>query len=1141
MSALSIKRYVPTPRDAQLQDRWDPEAGLAFLSGVQGVIRGLFDQRREDIRHGIESAAFVSGYQGSPLGGLDTEFAHQRRQMDELSVRFQAGVNEELAATSVWGSQMAHLTPGSKVTGVLGMWFGKNPGLDRAADALRHATVAGVGPSSGAVAVVGDDPACKSSTLPSLADRTLSGLMLPVLAPATVEDVPTCLRHAFRMSRAAGLWTALKLVADVADATANVPFAGEWAPVKRLVEFELSSKLLGERSLVPEQHLLEHRLPAAVRYAREHRIDRITARSPKDRMGIVAPGATYAELLRAFDAVAFDAAELARLGVRVLKLGLTWPIDERTVAEFADGLDQILVLEDKLPFVEDQIRVALSGQNSPEILGKRTERLARHLPLAGALRADHIVDALHELTGRELVSVREPEAVTPLSLVRTPSFCSGCPHSTSTRESESTLVGAGIGCHVMLVTETQSLDRTGTVMGLTQMGGEGAQWIGMAPFTSDRHLVQNVGDGTFHHSGSLALRAAVAAGVNVTYKLLYNDAVAMTGGQRIQGVLPVPELTRMLEAEGVRRTVITTEDVDRYRKVRLAPNATVRHRDDLQRVLDELRALDGVTVLVHDQMCAAEKRRLRKRGKLKDPPQRAWINERVCEGCGDCGEASGCMSVEPVETEFGRKTRIHQASCNKDMTCLKGDCPSFVTVVPSERKRTLRQPPAPLPEPALTNVDDVTVRLIGIGGTGVVTVSQVLSMAAHLDGRFATGLDQTGLSQKGGAVISDIRITSSRVHGTARAGRAGVDVLLVLDVLTAAAPSALSSLDRERTRAAISTSAVPTAAMVTHVDVRFPDVQTLVRRIARRTLEPAPAFDAQRLAEVVFSDHMPANLIMLGAAWQLGVVPVSWDALSRAIHLNGGGVETNLLALRWGRTAVAHPELVSKLLDGPARPRVTPPPWLTEAVSTLDVSTEVADVVLTRACDMLGWGGPRAARTYLDRLSVIAAREQAAVPGSTRLTASVARQLHRLMAYKDEYEVARLHLLPEEVARREAVFGAGAQVTLHLHPPALRALGLERKLRLRRSAPPLLRALRASRRLRGTRLDPFGFHPVRRLERELPGEYLASLTDYLERLSPGTIDAAVERSDLADLIRGYEDVKLRTVARWREALSESRV
>jgi indolepyruvate ferredoxin oxidoreductase len=724
-------------------------------------------------------------------------------------------------------------------------------------------------------------------------------------------------------------------------------------------------------------------------------------------------------------------------------------------------------------------------------------------------------------------------------MVRTPYFCSGCPHSSSTREPASTLVGAGIGCHVMLVGETQDSDRTGTVLGLTQMGGEGAQWIGMAPFTRERHLVQNVGDGTFHHSASLALRAAVAAKVNVTYKLLYNDAVAMTGGQRVQGVLPVPELTRMLEAEGVVRTVVTTEELERYRGLRLAGNASVRHRDDLPAVLDELRAIDGVTVLVHDQMCAAEKRRLRKRGKLADPPLRVWINERVCEGCGDCGEASGCASVEPVQTEFGRKTRIHQASCNKDLTCLKGDCPSFLTVTGGTRKRGVVQPPPSLPDPTLTTADDVTVRLVGIGGTGVVTVSQILSMAVHLDGRFATGLDQTGLSQKGGAVISDVRVTSAPVSGTARAGRGGVDVLLALDVLTAAGPAALATLDRTRTRAVISTSVVPTGQMVTRTDVSFPDVQTLVRRIARHTDGPAPAFDAQRLAEAVFDDHMPTNLIVLGAAWQLGVVPVSWDALSRAVHLNGGGVENNLVALGWGRAAVSDPEAVAKLLDPPTPAAVPVPGWVAQAVRALDLPGDVATSVQIRACDLLGWGGTRAARTYLSRVSAIAARERAAVPGRSELTASMARQLHRLMAYKDEYEVARLHLLPEEVARREAVFGRDAKVAVHLHPPALRALGLKRKLALRASAPPLLRALRAGRRLRGTVLDPFGYHPVRRLERELPDEYLASMQEALDQLRPSTLDAAVRRSELVEMIRGYEDIKLRNVARWREALAGS--
>ncbi len=1135
-------------RDVTLEDRWSADARVGLISGVQAVVRALLDQRRDDAQADIRSGGFASGYPGSPLGGLDKELMRRSADLRAAGIVFQPGLNEELAATAVWGSQLAYQLPGSEVDGVIGLWFGKSPGLDRAGDAIRHASFSGVGPAGGAVAVVGDDPACKSSTLPSSAERTLSGLMLPVLAPSSVQDVLDLGRHALRLSRAAGLWCALKLVADVADATASVTHRGHMGPVERLVEHTPTAKLLGPRAVEIERGLTEVRLPAAIRYAREHDLNRVSAAGDRDEIGLIASGSAYAELGRALRELHLEGERLSELGVRVLKVGMPWPLDHEAIRDFASGLRRVLVIEDKLAFLEPEVKAALYGLPSPpEVLGKRDGDGAPLLSAHGALGADEISLALHRVLGgrigagspaqKRIEVLAAVPAPAPLPIARSPFFCSGCPHSTSTLAEPGTLVGAGIGCHVMLV---QGGDRAGEVTGLTQMGGEGSQWIGMAPFLATEHFTQNIGDGTFHHSGSLALRAAVAAGVSITYKLLYNDAVAMTGGQQVQGLLGIPELTRMLQAEGVARIAITTEDPRRYRHVRLAPGTRVHDRARLREVERELAAVRGVTVLIHDQMCAAERRRLRRRGKLPEPAERAWINERVCEGCGDCGQVSGCLSVEPVQTELGRKTRIHQASCNKDMSCLRGDCPALLTVTPAPAERTVREPPAGLPDPPAADRSaprECTVRLVGIGGSGVLTVAQVLAMAAHLQGTPAAVLDQTGLSQKAGPVVSDVRIGES-VDGEAapRAASACLDVLIGFDLLGAADPRHLIAADPERTVAVLSATETPTGEMVTHSGIPFPDRESLLARIERRVRSVPVVADVRTLSERAFGDDLQTNMVLLGAAWQLGVIPVGWDALGRAVELNGAAVARNLAALRWGRALIAAPEAVEQLLRcGEDAPATSADGATLAEVRRRSLPPDSAELIAYRAQDLRGFGGRGAMERYLDALERIAAIESERAPGHHEITESVARQLHRLLAYKDEYEVARLHLLPAERARREREFGAGARWSLHLHPPLLRAMGLSRKIRLGSWSLPLLYALRAGRRLRGTPLDPFGRAQVRRVEQALPGEYLALMEEALAMLQESSHAQIVAISEQAELIRGYEQIKLAGVQRWRAA------
>ena len=919
-------------RKVSLQDRYELEDGRIFLTGIQALVRIAFDQHRADARRGLKTGTFVSGYQGSPLGGLDREFQRQRKLCEQHDVFAVPGLNEELGATSTWGAQLASTLPGARFDGVLSMWYGKAPGIDRATDALRHANYSGVSRTGGAMIVVGDDPNAKSSTIPSASESLLESLHVPTFYPGTVQEVLDLGLHAWACSRASGLWSALKIVTNVADAAGTARVSPDRiSPVLPTIEWEgrpfeytPNASMLAPASIEMERTLLGPRTETALAYARANRVNVIERFGADAWIGVVASGKSYHDLRQAFADMGLDERGLARAGIRLLHLGMIWPLDPEIVREFAAGLDEIVVVEEKLPFLERQLKEILYGEpGAPRIVGKKDDRGANLLPAEGELDADAIARALGprlllhgsiaSVEGRLRKLAESASRPHPLPMAaRTPFFCSGCPHNSSTPAPDGTLVGAGIGCHTMILLNPEG---RGDITGITQMGGEGAQWIGMAPFTDDGHFVQNLGDGTFHHSGSLAVRAAIAAGVNVTYKLFYNDAVAMTGGQAVEGQMSVPELTRWFEIEGVKRIIITTEDTRRYKGVSLSPIAEVRDRSELMAAQEELAEEPGVTVLIHDQECAAEKRRKRKRGKLEEPPQQVHINERVCEGCGDCGHKSGCLSVIPVETEFGRKTQIHQSSCNKDFSCLEGDCPSFLTVIPPKQKRK-RDRAADVPLPSvelrdplrLVSDEEFTLRMMGIGGTGVVTVSQVIGVAALIDGLHVAELDQTGLSQKGGPVVSDMRISREPHAGSNRVSTAGADLYLGFDVLGAANPKNLAVADPDRTVAVVSTHAVPTGAMVLDPKQGFPAVEGELQTIDVVTRREHNVYlDSQRLSEELFGDHMPSNMLALGAAWQRGALPLSLSAIEQAIRLNGAGVEKNLAAFAWGRALVARP------------------------------------------------------------------------------------------------------------------------------------------------------------------------------------------------------------------------------------------
>jgi indolepyruvate ferredoxin oxidoreductase len=1133
------------PPQPSLADRYAVHDRPVLLTGVQALVRLVLEQQRLDRQHGRRTAGFISGYEGSPLGGLDLELGRQQPLLEEYEIVHRPGVNEELAATSVFGTQLVPGRPDARHEGVVGYWYGKAPGLDRASDAIRHANFGGTHPAGGAVAFVGDDPSCKSSTVPSACEIALSELAIPTFCPGDAHDVIEVGLHAVALSRASGLWAGLKIVTDVADGGRDVvvprgrrrPVVPEPGGGGRPGRHVPTATLVGAASVEAERTAYGIRMEWASAYVRLNGLNRLETHGSQDRIGFVAAGKTYLDLLRAFDTLGLDDVARRRYGIRLLRLDVVFPLEPAIVEQFASGLREIVVVEEKRRFVEVAIRDRLYGRvDAPMVLGKRDANGSPLVPADGELTAARLLEplarrleAVGDVAPVQAWVARQNGAALPATASkvpgRTPYFCSGCPHSRSTRVPTGSVVGAGIGCHTMVL--MMDPDRVGDVVGLTQMGGEGAQWIGMSPFVGTPHLFQNVGDGTFHHSGSLALRAAVAAGVDMTYKLLYNSAVAMTGGQEAVGLRTVAEITRMLEAEGVKRTIITVAEPRRYRTKGIAANAQVWSQERLEEAQRVLAATPGVTVVIHDQQCATEKRRDRKRHPPAKPDKRVLINERVCEGCGDCGTTSNCLSVTPVDTDYGRKTQIHQGSCNTDLACLDGDCPSFLTVVPATsngRKSNAgaRATPAAASPPEPTTAvrrDEVAIRIAGIGGTGVVTVAQILAQAAGLSGWHVRTLDQTGLSQKAGPVISDIRLGRNPIVGGGRLGRGECDLYLGCDLLVAADDKNLVVADPGRTVGLLSLRPTPTGRMVTDPSAAFPDTADLVagvNAVTRRDV--GGALDAQQIAETSCGSDQYANLVMLGAAYQSGALPIQLSSLREAIRLNGVAVEQNLRAFELGRQAFTAPTT-----PVPANPH-----------------DELERILRDRSADLVAYQNAAYAKSYTEIVERVRTAEAMVAPGTSSLAEAVARNLYKLMAYKDEYEVARLSLEPELGARIAEQFGPGARVQWRFHPPVLRTLGMRRKLALGRWATPLLVGLRAGRRLRGTPLDPFGLTEVRRTERRLAREYREVVAELLAHLSADNHSAAVEIASLPDMVRGYEHIKLANVARYATRLRESR-
>jgi len=1138
-------------RTVSISDRYEATEGSVLLSGIEALVRLLLTQRRLDLSRHLSTALFISGYEGSPLGGLDQQLQRAHDLLVEADIVFTPGLNEELAATAVGGTQLTGELPGRRVDGVVGFWYGKNPGLDRAADAIRHASVSGTAPLGGAVALVGDDPLSKSSTLPSSCEQMARSLSLPVLAPSSVSDIIPLGLHAVALSRYAGLWSALKIVADLADASATVtiPALGRLGiPLPDQSRLWHPRTLVGPGALEAEEDLFTVRIPRVHEYTELAGLNRITREPVRPRMAILASGMAYAATLRALSDLGLSAHDQDDLGLRLVKIDLPWPLSPFALRAMVGRAHEVLVVEDKAPIVEEQLKAALYRQPSqPRIYGKEDGDGRSLIPRHGAVTSHLVATALARLwrdealpgPARLAVDRHNAPAAVRIDLggdapaPRTPYFCSGCPHNISTRADEDQLVGLGIGCHIMAALDDEG---RGHKIGMTQMGGEGAQWIGMSPFTADRHYAQNLGDGTFFHSGSLAVRSAVASGVTMTYKILYNDAVAMTGGQTPVGRVGVPELTHWLAMEGVKKVIITTPDPDELAHTRLHPIATVLHRDNTADAQHELARVDGVTALIHFDPCAAEERRLRTRGQRPALTESVWINSRVCEGCGDCAEHATCMSLVHLDTEFGTKMSVHQGSCNLDRSCVKGECPSFVIARHDPARLAAPHPsyPAPLsplPDPPVRPWSGTTViRMPGIGGTGVVTASRITQMAAHLAGLHAAGIDQTGLAQKNGPVTSDVRISSAPIQGDVHASPGGADLLLGFDLLGAAGDDALSVTSAERTVAVLNVAEVPTAAMLRHQRASYPPSLALRARIARTTRSAdMVCIEAQAIAEQLSGDHLAANLVLVGAAFQAGLLPFGAEELAEAVRLNGVDVPASLAAIAWGRAAVASPESVTAALasvDGhPAGPSRAPHVLPASLEPDQAWPENLRRLTRLRVGDLIDFQNDRVAERYLAEVRNVAERERTATGSlSGGVTETFARGLYALVAVKDEYEVARLHLLEEEQAAFRHTF-PGARPVYMLKPPLLAQLGLQRKIKLVRSARPAFRILRAARHLRGTALDVFGWTAERRAERRFQVEYLSWVGLALDHLTPATVDAARAIVNAANDVHGYAHVR----------------
>lgn len=1179
-----------------LDDKYTLERGRIYISGTQALVRLPMLQQERDRAAGLNTAGFISGYRGSPLGMLDMALWQADAHLKAHNIVFQPGVNEDLGATAVWGSQQVNLYPGAKFEGVFGMWYGKGPGVDRCGDVFKHANSAGSSPHGGVLVLAGDDHAAKSSTLAHQSEHIFKACGLPVLYPSNVQEYLDYGLHGWAMSRYSGLWVAMKCVTDVVESSASVALDPYRIDVHLPTDFVMPPGGLNIRwpdpPLVQEARLLDFKWYAALAYVRSNRLDRIVIDSPRARFGIMTAGKAYLDVRQALSDLGLDEATCAQIGIRLYKVGCVWPLEAQSAREFAAGLQEILVVEEKRQIMEYALKEELYNWRDdvrPKVYGKFDAKdnaggewaipqgnwlLPAHYELSPAIIARAIATRLEQFDlpsdVRSRIAARialidakermmaEPRSSTNADAERKPWYCSGCPHNTSTVVPEGSRAMAGIGCHYM----TTWMDRATTTF--SQMGGEGVAWIGQMPFAGDTHVFANLGDGTYFHSGLLAIRAAIAAKVNITYKLLYNDAVAMTGGQPVDGTLSVPQIARQVEAEGAQRIVVVTDDPARYHhgsalRRALPDDVTIHHRNDLDAVQKMLREIPGVTMLIYDQTCATEKRRRRKRGTMPDTTRRVFIQADVCEGCGDCSVQSNCLSVEPLETELGTKRQINQSSCNKDESCLKGFCPSFVTAEFPKGAPQLKQPvqrDVPLdrlpnlPQPQLPTIDHpYGVLVTGIGGTGVVTIGGLLGMAAHLEHKGVTVLDMAGLAQKGGAVLSHVQIARQPddIHAT-RIAMGEADLILGCDALVSITDEVLGKTQTNITRAVINSATTPTASFIRDPHWRFPS-DSAEATLRHAVGEQCDFINASAFAVQLMGDALFTNPLLLGYAWQKGWLPLSYEALLRAIELNGTAVDKNKTAFEWGRHLAHDRAAVEHLIEGQSH---TLPSSAQVVRLPANTRTRLEPLIAHREQQLTVYQHAAYAARYRAMVERVRAVEIEKIDAPTLpLTEAVARNFAKLMAYKDEYEVARLYAAPEwlDGLRRQFEGEPGRDYRLHFHlaPPLLPGRDAAGRPRKRRFGPwmlPVFRVLAHLKRLRGTAFDPFGYTAERRTERALVAEYEALLEELLRDLAPHNHALAVTLACLPDEIRGFGHVKLLNLdsvrTKWAGLLNEFR-
>ena len=1127
-------------RPVSLNDKYDLNQSHVFVTGYQALIRACLMQKERDRRAGLNTAGYVTGYRGSPLGGLDQQFMRAGRILTAATVKFQPGINEELAATALWGSQQAELRGEGKFDGVFGMWYGKGPGVDRSGDVFRHANFAGTSKNGGVIALMGDDHTAESSTTAHQSEFHFVDVMMPILNPAGVQEIIDYALYGWAMSRFTGAWTALKCMHETVESTGVVDGSIDRIKIITPDDFRMPDGGLNIRLvdtiLGQEARLHDFKRDAMLAFVRANRLNRIITsggRAPK--IGIITTGKAYLDVRQALDELGIDEMKCNDLGLRIFKIACVWPIGRQELAEFAQGLDLIIVVEEKRSLIEVQVREELYGSaNQPVCIGKKDEQGNWLFPVKGALDPNDVAicigerllhyGANEELTAHvaRLKSAQKALAETTDVAQRIPYFCSGCPHNTSTRVPEGSRAYAGIGCHYM----AQWMERE--TLGFTQMGGEGANWIGEAPFSARGHVFQNLGDGTYNHSGYLAIRAGIASGVNITYKILFNDAVAMTGGQANDGGLTVPQIAAQVAAEGAKRIAVVTDEPWKYAKDTEWPRGlTVHHRDELDAVQRELATVPGLTVLIYDQTCAAEKRRRRKRGAFPDPDKRVVINDLVCEGCGDCGVKSNCVSVQPLETEWGRKRTIDQSSCNKDYSCIKGFCPSFVTVHGAKLKKGERTaepadwPALPAPSIPLLN-HPYSIIVTGIGGSGVVTIGGILGMAAHLEGKGVGVIDMAGLAQKGGAVYSHIRIASKpdEIHAI-RVAAGGADLVMAGDIVVSGGKKVLSAF-KPGTKVVVNSFEYMPGDFTRNADFSLP-LERIKRALGSSAGHDVRDFvNATRIATELLGRSIGGNMIMIGYCYQIGALPLSAEAIEKAIELNGEEVEMNLAAFHLGRRAAADPAVLEKLMK--------PAPEADN--DALRLSRSFAETVDRRAEFLTAYQNASYARRYRNWVEKVRAVEAEKAPGQCGLAEAVARYLFKLMAYKDEYEVARLYADTPFLDRVKSSFdGDKLSFEFHLAPPLLArrdpATGEPRKMSFGPWILTAFRLLAKLKFLRGTPFDFFGQTKDRRTERRLIADYEYLLGEICEFLTPGNHRFAVGLAAIPEKIRGYGPVKQR--------------